>query len=145
MGLALIMVCALLALPAPAMATPPQELTIAASVYFSGSMPSTGTFQADGLFVDTGAASVWSWYANYFSVHTYALLESAEGTILIHSEGLVTWPEPDQPLLEGRWVILDGTGAYDKLHGVGDVLGEMDTTVWPIAIHWTWTGTGHFD
>jgi hypothetical protein len=145
MGLALVLVCTLLALPAPALATPPEELTIEAVVYFSGSMPSTGTFQASGLFVDSGNASVWSWYANGFNVHSYALVESAEGTILLHSQGLVSWPDPDHPLFEGRWVVLDGTGAYEKLHGIGDVVGAMDTTVWPISIHWTWTGTGHFD
>jgi hypothetical protein len=145
MGLALVMVCVLLALPAPALATPPEELTIEADVLATGVLPSQGTFEASGLFTDSGSAAVWYWFSNDFTAHSYVLLESAEGTLLLHSNGIVRWVSDTLMTWDGRWVTLSGTGAYENLHGVGEVHGELDPRTNPTPVHWTWTGTGHFD
>jgi hypothetical protein len=138
--LALAIVCALLALPAPALATPPEEVTIEAEGLYYGSSPYMGDFIASGLFFDSGSVTIWTWYSNWFVVHSYALLESSEGSILIHSQGLRTGT-----VLEGRWVILSGTGLYENLHGEGELNAHFEPSDYPLHIFWTWTGKAHFD
>ena len=43
----------------------------------------------------------------------------------------------------GNWVVLDGTGAYEGLHGTGVVTGTSDENQDLIAR--TYTGTVHFE
>jgi hypothetical protein len=140
--MALVLVCILLALPAPALATPPEPLTIEANLWLTGPDSAGGSFATDGLFADAGLASETFFVADG-TIHGVKTLEGAEGTFTIHFQAQMTWTGPTTGVAEGRFVIVSGTGAYEKLHGVGETYAELDLeagTIWAL-----YTGTAHFD
>jgi hypothetical protein len=144
----LVMTCILLALPAPVQATPPDPLTINADLNLNGPNSAVGTFNASGLFADTGSATEVFFTADG-SIHGVKTLVGDQGTITIRFQANLTWKSDGTGEANGRYVIVSGTGAYAKLHGVGTTHAtlSLDCIVpdCPPNIEAHYTGTGHFD
>lgn len=147
--LTLVLACTLLALPATALATPPEPLTIDAQLWLTGPNSAAGTFEVSGLFedygYDFGDASEVLKFADG-TVHGVKTLVGEAGSITINFQAQMTWKSTTKSIIEGRWVIVSGTGAYKKLHGVGETYAELDLAAYPGPnIVATYTGTAHID
>ena len=140
--MALVLVGTLLALPAPVLATPPEPLMIEADLYLTGPDSAAGTFEASDLFSDAGAATEVFFIAAD-TIHGVKTLVSTEGTITINFQAQLTWTGPTTGVAEGRFVIVSGTGAYEKLHGVGETYATLDLATYHLWA--SYTGTAHFD
>ena len=140
--MALALACILLALPAPVLATSPEPLTIEAELWMTGENSAAGTFETSGLFADSGAASEAFFIADG-TIHGVKTLVGAVGTITIRFQAQMTWTGPTTGVAEGRFVIVSGTGAYEKLHGVGETYAELDLATYHLWA--SYTGTAHFD
>ena len=141
--IALVLVCILLAQPAPALATPPEPLTITADLYLNGPNSASGDFNASGdLFTDAGSASEVFFIADG-TIHGVKTLVGAKGTITIRFQAQLTWTGPTTGIAEGRFVIVSGTGDYEKLHGVGETYAELNLGTGNILA--SYTGTAHID
>jgi hypothetical protein len=141
MVVALVLTYVLLALPAPVQATPPESMTIEVDMWMTGEDSAAGTFEADGLFVDAGNVSEVFFIAANTS-HGIKTLVSAVGTITINYQVQLTWT-PTSGIAEGRFVIISGTGAYEKLHGVGETYAVLDLLTGHLVA--SYTGKAHFD
>jgi hypothetical protein len=143
--MALVLICSLLVLPAPVLATPPVPLTITAGLWLTGADSAAGTFEASGLFGDAGVASETFFIADD-TIHGVKTLVGAEGAITLKFQAQLTWTSQTTGVAAGRFAIVSGTGAYRKLHGVGETYAELDLAAYPNPnIVATYTGTGHFD
>lgn len=138
----LVMTCILLALPAPVQATPPDPLTINADLYLNGPNSAVGTFNASGLFTDAGSATE-VFFTAAGTIHGVKTLVGAAGTITIKFQAQLTWSSPTTGIAQGRYVIVSGTGAYLKLHGVGETYAELDLGTGHILA--SYTGMAHFN
>jgi hypothetical protein len=146
--MALVLICSLLALPAPVLATPPQPLTIEAQMWMTGPDSAEGYFWTSGLFEDGGYASEVFFIADD-TIHGTKTLVSQAGTIVLNFQAQLTWTSATTGYAQGRFVIVSGTGAYEKLHGVGETyatldLGCMGADCLPNIVA-TYTGKAHFD
>ena len=139
---ALVLNSLLLTVPTSALATPPEPLTITADLWLTGENSAAGTFNASGLLTDTGQA--WQEFSIIDNtVHGVKTLVGAEGSITIRFQAQITWTSATTSIAEGRFVIISGTGAYEKLHGVGETYAELDLAAYQIRA--TYTGNAHFD
>lgn len=77
------------------------------------------------------------------TIHGVKTLVGADGAITIRFQAELTWTGPTTGSAEGRWVIVSGTGAYEKLHGVGATYAELDLAAGQIWA--SYTGKAHFD
>ena len=142
MTLALILVCLLVILPAPAQASQPEELTINAELWMTGESSAHGDFMTTGLFADSGEA--WeTFFIAAETIHGVKTLAGAAGNITIRFQAQLTWTGPTTGIAEGRFVIVSGTGAYKKLHGVGETYAALNLTAFRILA--SYNGTAHFD
>ena len=146
--MALVLLCILLALPAPALATPPEPLQIEASLWMMPDGTAQGYFTTSGLFVESGAASeVFVIHAD--TVHGIKTLVGQQGTITISFQATITWWSETTSEAVGRFVIASGTGAYERLHGVGETVARLDLGCFgpecPPDIVATYKGKAHFD
>lgn len=147
-SMALVLLCILLALPAPALATPPEPLKIDASLWMMPDGTVQGGFSTSGLFVDSGTASeVFVIHAD--TVHGVKTLVNPQGTITISFQAKITWWSETTSEAVGRFVITSGTGAYERLHGVGETVAKLDLGCFgpdclPNIVA-TYTGKAHFD
>jgi hypothetical protein len=141
-----VLACMLLALPTPVLATPPEPLTIEADLWLTGENSAAGVFNATGLFEDSGydfgdASEVF--FMADGTIHGVKTLVGEAGTITINFQAQVTWTGPTSGVAEGRFVIISGTGAYEKLHGTGETHAELNLGSYHI---WAkYTGMAHFD
>jgi hypothetical protein len=142
MTVVLVLVGVLLALPAPALATQPEPLTIEADLWLTGPDSAVGTFETSGSFTDSGGASEVFFIADG-TIHGVKVLVSTAGTFTIRFQARMMWTGPTTGIAEGRFVIVSGSGAYEKLHGVGDTYTELDLQA--SSIQARYTGTAHFD
>jgi hypothetical protein len=129
-------------LVSPASATVPVPVTITAILDMTGPNSAAGSFDISGLFADTGVASE-QFFTSSNTIHGVKTLIGSEGTITIHFQAQLTWLGPTTAVAKGRFVIVSGTGAYEKLHGVGDTLAELDLVTGHLLA--TYTGEAHFD
>lgn len=138
----LMLACIILALPVPVQATTPEPLVITAELWMTGENSATGFFSTSGLFSDAGPASEVFKIAGT-TIHGVKTLNGAEGTITLKFQAQMTWTSSTTGFAEGRFVIISGTGAYEKLHGDGQTYAEIDLSIYQITA--TYTGTAHFD
>lgn len=144
----LVLVCVLLALPATALATRPEPLTIEAEMWMTGETSAAGYFWTSGLFSDGGAASeVFTVEAD--TIHGVKTLVGQLGTITLNFQARITWTGEYTSDANGRYVIVSGTGAYENLHGVGETYATLDLGCMgpdcPPNILAAYTGTAHVD
>jgi hypothetical protein len=142
MTLALILVCLLVILPAPTEASQPEQLTINAELWMTGENSAAGTFNTAGLFAANGSASE-TFFIAAETIHGVKTLANAAGNITIRFQAQLTWTGPTTGIAEGRFVIVSGTGAYKKLHGVGETYAALNLTAYHILA--SYSGTAHFD
>lgn len=140
--MALVLICTLLAIPAPVQATAPVPLMIEADLDLTGDNSAAGSFAASGLFTDAGAASE-KFFTAAGTIHGVKTLVSTMGSITIKFQAQMTWTSPTTGFAEGQFVIISGTGAYKKLHGVGETYAEIDLAAYHIFA--SYTGRCHFD
>ena len=146
--LALVVSAALVAALASATsATPSQQVTITTS---KAPGPVPGTFTASGAFADSGAINNLSFRISAIGAPTFLvshitiLFTGAEGTFTLKTQITETLTsDPNVLVDEGTWTIIAGTGAYERLHGQGTVVGTVDDTVGLITR--TFEGDVHFD
>ena len=137
-----VLVCVLLAFPAPVQATIPVPLMIEADLYMTGANSAAGSFTASSLFTDAGAASEEFFTADG-TIHGVKTLVSTPGSITIKFQAQMTWTSATTGFAKGRFVIISGTGAYKNLHGVGETYAKIDLAAYHILA--SYTGTGHFN
>lgn len=143
---ALVLACMLLALPAPALATPPEPLTIEVTMWMTGEDSAAGICTMSGLFAASGPCTEVFFMADgtTHGIKTVAITE--RDTFTVRYQAQITWTSETTAMALGRWVIVSGTGAYKKLHGVGTTEAYLDLTTFPAPlITATYEGTGHFD
>jgi len=126
----------LLAISAPASASPPEEVVITFDLVITvpGSA-AEGTFVATGAMEDSGTVDETFRWTDDGNLQGTMVLTGAEGTITLRF----------QLGDAGQFVIKSGTGAYENIHGVGTVEASTDVTVWPFTIDATFAGTVHID
>lgn len=132
----------ILALPGSALATPPEPLTIEAELWMTGEDNAAGYFLSSGLFSDGGDASEVFKIADS-TIHGVKTLQGAQGTITIKFQAQMAWDSQTTGVADGSFVIISGTGAYTKLHGVGQTHAEINLLTYQISA--TYTGMAHFD
>lgn len=147
-AMALVLVWVLLALPATALATRPDPLTIGAEMWLTGENSAEGYFWTYGLFEDGGYASE-AFTIKADTIHGTKTLVGAYGTITLNFQARITWTGEFTSEVNGRYVIVSGTGAYENLHGVGETHATLDLECMgpecPPNILATYTGKAHFD
>jgi hypothetical protein len=131
----------------PVQAAPPESATIVA-VKPVGPVP--GTFTTAGAISDAGTFRTVRRIVSAIPAPTFLIshltlvFEGAFGTFTVRAqitESLTA--DPAILLNEGRWVIVDGTGAYAALRGEGEVIGTVDETL--NLITRTFRGVVHTD
>ncbi len=149
MALALVLASVLLAFPAPVLATPPEPLTIHANMWLTPDGGAVGGFSTEGLFVAGGLASEEFFLADG-TIHGVKTLVGADGSsiTIIFQARIRNLTDTTSEAL-GRFVILSGTGAYERLHGVGQTYATLDLGCFgpqcPPNIVAEYSGTAHFD
>jgi hypothetical protein len=142
MMITVVLVCMLAALPSPAQATAPEPLAITANLWLTGENSAAGSFGASGLFTDAGSASEIFHIADS-TTHGTKTLVGATGTITIKFQAQITWTSATTAVAIGRFNIISGTGAYEKLHGIGKTYAALNLVAGTLDA--TYTGKAHFD
>ncbi|MCL4560792.1 MAG: hypothetical protein M1281_09285 [Chloroflexi bacterium] len=144
-AVALFLAIILLMFPASVQATPSQDLTITANLVMTGQNSAAGSFEVSGLVADHGNASEVFFIADN-TIHGVKTMVGADGTITIKFQAQLAWTSQTAGTAEGQFVILSGTGAYEKLHGVGATDASINLAALPYpTISATYTGTAHMD
>ena len=124
-------------------ATPPTPVTITIDQHLTGPTTLAGTFTASGAISDSGDYAEEFRLAPSGAIQGTKTLTSPLGSITLRSVGRLVFTGPTTAEIEGRWVILSGTGAYSRLHGQGSTTVSVDfETGTAVAIH---EGVAHFD
>ena len=112
--------------------------------------PVPGQFSTSGAFADSGIVvterRIVTAVPSPFGVVTHLVLrfEGEYGTFTIRTQIVerVT-ADPHVFANEGTWVIVDATGAYETLHGTGEVEGTVDDVA--NLVTRDYTGLVHFN
>ncbi len=108
-----------------------------------------GTFNASGLVRRRWDQQLRLFFTADGTIHGVKTLVGDQGTITIRFQANLTWKPDGTGEANGQYVIVSGTGAYAKLHGVGTTHATLSLAcIGPdclpnIEAHYT--GTGHFD
>lgn len=126
-GAAAVGVVALLAGALPAAAGPAMPVTINLSASFETGdttfTTSGGPLCPSGITLDE-ARVVGEGAAITFHVDRTLVCDDGSGTFTVQIQAVV---HPCNGTNKGAWVIQDGTGAYEQLHGAGQLIGTYDT------------------
>jgi len=138
---ALVLIALLFAMPSPAQATAPQEDFVITADLIMGmdGMSASGTFTISSpLFPSDSGTAYETFHIDYedMTTHGTKILIGANGTIVLKFQAAITAEG-----VFGHFTIISGTGAYEKLHGVGD------TSAWLLIPNlWAvYSGKAHFD
>lgn len=131
---------AIVAVWAPSAAsTPPDDVTIQVSRLgntwsASGTLSDSGTF-ADDRFLITDS----------LTVHGFRTFTGSAGTFTARFDArILATNTPGVFSVSGRWAVIAGTGAYERLHGSGTIL-ETFTPGVPPFLTGKWEGSTHSD
>lgn len=137
----------LIALPAvPVHATPPEEVLIEVDTTLPEVGPTFGPFTATGPLCPSGdSIDVSSRFVGFQSGNRAQILVAKQFTCDDQSGSFVLLLRVHlqfQPFSDVfTWSVVEGTGAYDRLHGSGDGFGVPSA----IGVFDTFTGAMHFD
>jgi len=131
----------------PASASTPEPVAIAMNGHFTRPNTVAGTWSASGAFTDSGT------YTETFriegqSIHGEKVLVGTKGTLVLNAQGVVVFLTPTTVTFKaGSWEIVDGTGAYERLHAGGTPAGTPDSfaDLATDVIHITHAGDAHDD
>ena len=108
--------------------------------------PSSGTFSSTGAIPESGTLMNSSVIledvdaSDFVTVHVTQRFDGARGTFTLRAAITETATEDPNVLTDhGTWVIINGTGPYEALHGRGRVTGTADDNLDRISR--TCTGT----
>ena len=111
--------------------------------------PVPGTFEGTGAFTDAGTFSNTSFVfgalgaPTFVSIHVTQVFQGTQGSFTLRAEIKETLTQDPLVLVDsGTWAIIDGTGAYETLHGRGTVNGRADEHSGVISR--TYIGTARF-
>jgi hypothetical protein len=111
-----------------------------------------GSFDASGAVSDTGSFTTLAVHVSaagapdFLVVHASYRFVGAKGEFTLHVEIKETLTsDPNVLTGVGRWVMQDGTGAYEKGHGSGEIEGVVDENAEPDLFLRTYTGSFHVD
>jgi hypothetical protein len=137
-------VVAVMVLGVVAIVVPASSAAGGKAIMFSERMQLTGPDTQAGSWVGAGALSdAGSATAsftlvpegNYGKLTGTHILNGSAGTITIETAARVRpFPPEERAMVEGRWKIVGGTGAYARLHGQGKVYATGDFTTGEITI-----------
>ena len=100
----------------------------------TGAIPESGTFMNSSVILEDVDAS------DFVTVHVTQRFDGARGTFTLRAAITETATEDPNVLTDhGTWVIINGTGPYEALHGRGRVTGTADDNLDRISR--TCTGT----
>ena len=92
----------------------------------------SGVFESSGEIVDSGTFTVRKAVfggpgpGNFVIVHATETFSGTAGTFTVTRTVRVTWgSDPSVRSIDGNWVVIAGTGAYDDLHGQGRISGTV--------------------
>lgn len=133
--------------------SPPTSIEITFDLIGTGPNSAEGTFYATGLITDNGNASQTFQLSppdpmRAKNVHGIKILEGANGTIKIKFNAKITVITPGLTEAKGNFVIIEGTGDYQHLHGTGSTFVSADFTILPPdgpTFTGTYSGKAHFD
>ncbi len=133
--------------------SPPEPIEITFDLIGTGPNSAEGTFSATGLITDDGNASQTFHLSppdptRAKNVHGIKILDCANGTIKIKFNAKITVIATGQTEAKGNFVIIEGTGDYQHLHGTGSTFVFADFTIPPPngpAFTGTYSGKAHFD
>ena len=133
--------------------SPPTPIEITFDLIGTGPNSAEGTFSATGLITDNGNASQTFQLSppdpmRAKNVHGIKILEGANGTIKIKFNAKITVIAPGQTEAKGNFVIIEGTGDYQHLHGTGSTFVFANFTILPPdgpTFIGTYSGKAHFD
>lgn len=92
-----------------------------------GTFASTGAIAESGTFTNSSVILEDADATDAVSVHITQRFDGALGTFTLRAAITETATEDPHVLTDdGTWVIIDGTGAYEALHGRGRVTGTAD-------------------
>lgn len=137
----LVVIGMLLTFTVPVQATPPEtDLVITADLTMGqDGVSACGTFTiSSSLFpADSGTACETFFIdTSDMTIHGSKVLTGANGTIVLKFQAAITAEG-----VYGHFTIISGTGAYEKLHGVGDSSAWLVyPTLWAV-----YTGRAHID
>jgi hypothetical protein len=126
----------------------PQTVTIATDRF----RDAPGDFTATGAVEDSGEFTVEVQHFGGIGAPTFLIIDAiysfagALGAFTMRVRIKDTF-NPDDPALltaEGTWVVLSGTGAYDRLHARGTLTGTLDEHAEPAHFLRTFTGAAHY-
>jgi hypothetical protein len=105
-----------------------------------------GTFAASGAIDGSGAVTLDVMFsgasANGDVVHGSAAFTTAAGSFTLQFQAL---HQPfENPVFDGSWVLVDGTGAYAGMHGTGTVEFTIHGELGPNpVVDALWAGSAH--
>ena len=97
-------------------------------------------WSSDGAFVDSGVfvddPGVFAGSSSTY--HVWRVFTGDDGTFVARGDVLVR-PTDDPAIFQvsGRWAVVEGTGAYQSLHGAGSIAEVFDTGVGVISGSWS--------
>lgn len=123
-----------------ASATQPQEAYFEFDLLMTGMDSAAGTFTASGAIEDYGPAHQVFWYTDDGNVQGIKTMEGQKGTIVLK---FTATPMPEGYAI-GHFVVMDGTGAYENIHGQGDTYAALVFEPVP-GIVGSYSGKVHID
>ena len=112
--------------------------------------PGSGTFVISGAIADAGAFQTLNLHfsavpaPDHLITHLTLRFDGASGSFTVKAQVRETpTSNPDVFADEGVWEIIDGTGAYAKLHGGGRLTGTVADV--PNGVNRTFIGEVHID
>ena len=115
-----------------------KAIMISERMQLTGPDTQAGSWVGAGEISDAGSATASFTLVpkgNYGKLTGTHELNGSAGTITIETTARVRpFPPEERAMVEGRWRIIGGTGAYARLHGQGKVYATGDFTTGDITI-----------
>lgn len=141
--------CALVVVLTQAVAAQAPHATITIEATRTGLM---GTFEASGAFTDVGTFVVQNPIAGgpgpgrFLNIHSTETFTGAAGTFTMVRKVTAIWgDDPSIRTLDGNWVVISGTGAYEGLHAHGTLSGIVQGFPPAEVFELTYTGKADND
>jgi hypothetical protein len=131
----------------PVVAGPPATVTIETTRQGPvGSFESSGAISDSGTFAVTQPAFGGPGPGTFVIVHATETFTGTDGTFTLVRTLRVTWgADPAVRIINGNWVVISGTGAYENLQAHGTVSGTVQGFPPSEVFTLTYTGTVDHD
>lgn len=119
-SMVLILVATLFVLSPSAAATKPEDATITIELRFTGPDSATGAYFTSGALDGDGSASmIYMNKGNTAHGAVTLIKRGGTGEIKFKFQSLGTITQGDSGTISGQFTLMDGSGVYMHLHGVG--------------------------